>query len=56
MSCSSRAGGCERLARFPTAPGAGTALLAPELDRLFPAVRAGGHNEEAAIWIFGPVR
>ncbi|MEK0084422.1 hypothetical protein [Benzoatithermus flavus] len=42
--------------RFATAPGARTGLFAPELDRLFLAARAGGHNEEVVIWIFRPAR
>lgn len=43
-----------RLARVPTVPGARTSLFAPELDRLFVAVRAGS-SEPAAIWVFRPV-
>jgi DNA-binding beta-propeller fold protein YncE len=43
-----------RLARVPTVPGARTSLFAPELDRLFVAVRARS-NEPAAIWVFRPV-
>jgi len=35
-------------------PGARTSLFAPELDRLFVAVRAQS-NEPAAIWLFRPV-
>jgi DNA-binding beta-propeller fold protein YncE len=44
----------QRLARVPTVPGARTSLFAPELDRLFVAVRAQS-NEPAAIWVFRPV-
>ena len=43
-----------RLARVPAVPGARTSLFAPELDRLFVAVRAQS-NEPAAIWLFRPV-
>jgi YVTN family beta-propeller protein len=39
--------------RVPTATGARTALLVPEMDRLFVAVRAVG-GEPAAIWVFRP--
>ena len=42
-----------RLARVPTVSGARTSLFAPELDRLFLAVRANS-NEPAAIWVFRP--
>jgi YVTN family beta-propeller protein len=42
-----------RLARVPTVSGARTSLFAPELDRLFVAVRARS-NEPAAIWVFRP--
>jgi len=45
--------GYRRLARVPTVPGARTSLFAPELDRLFVAVRAAS-NEPAAIWVFRP--
>ena len=45
--------GYRRLARVPTVPGARTSLFAPELDRLFVAVRAES-NEPAAIWVFRP--
>jgi DNA-binding beta-propeller fold protein YncE len=45
--------GYQRLARVPTVPGARTSLFAPELDRLFVAVRAES-NEPAAIWVFRP--
>jgi hypothetical protein len=40
-------------AKLATISGARTALFVPELDRLFLAVRASGH-EPAAIWIFKP--
>jgi DNA-binding beta-propeller fold protein YncE len=40
-------------ARLTTIGGARTALLVPELDRFFLAVRASGHDP-AAIWIFKP--
>jgi hypothetical protein len=40
-------------AKLATVGGARTALFVPELDRLFLAVRASGH-EPAAIWIFRP--
>ena len=43
-----------RVARVTTVPGARTSLFAPELDRLFVAVRAQS-NEPAAIWVFRPV-
>jgi len=46
--------GYRRLARVPTLSGARTSLFAPELDRLFVAVRARS-NEPAAIWVFRPV-
>jgi hypothetical protein len=46
--------GYRRLARVPTVSGARTSLFAPELDRLFVAVRAASH-EPAAIWVFRPV-
>jgi DNA-binding beta-propeller fold protein YncE len=45
--------GYQRPARVPTVPGARTSLFAPELDRLFVAVRAES-NEPAAIWVFRP--
>ena len=38
-------------AKLATVGGARTALFVPELDRLFLAVRASGH-EPAAIWVF----
>jgi hypothetical protein len=41
------------LGRIPTVSGARTSLWAPELDRLFLAVRARG-NEQAAIWVYRP--
>ncbi|WP_246728439.1 YncE family protein [Microvirga terricola] len=43
-----------RIAHIPTAAGARTSLFAPELDRLFLAVR-GGTQERAAIWVYRPV-
>ena len=43
-----------RMARVPTVAGARTALFAPELDRLFLAVRAQ-LREPAALWIFQPL-
>ncbi|MGY8631905.1 hypothetical protein RAD15_05335 [Bradyrhizobium sp. 14AA] len=43
-----------RIARLPTATGARTSLLVPELDRLFVAVRAGPGGP-AAIWVFKPM-
>lgn len=42
-----------RLARVNTSSGARTALFAPELDRLFLAVRAAG-GEGASVWQFRP--
>jgi hypothetical protein len=45
--------GYQRLARVPTVTGARTSLFAPELDRLFVAVRAES-NEPATIWVFRP--
>jgi len=45
--------GYRRLARVPTVSGARTSLFAPELDRLFVAVRARS-NEPAGIWVFRP--
>ncbi|MBZ6077997.1 hypothetical protein [Microvirga puerhi] len=47
------AGTFRRRARIATAPGARTALFVPELDRLFLAARANGH-EQAAIWVYRP--
>ena len=46
--------GYSRLARVPTVPGARTSLFAPELDRLFVAVRARS-GEPAAVWVFRPM-
>ena len=46
--------GYRHLARVPTVSGARTSLFAPELDRLFVAVRPGW-REPAAIWVFRPV-
>lgn len=43
-----------RIARVPTAAGARTSLLVPELDRLFVAVRSGPGGP-AAIWVFKPM-
>ena len=43
-----------RMARVPTIAGARTALFAPELDRLFLAVRAQPY-EPAALWIYQPL-
>jgi DNA-binding beta-propeller fold protein YncE len=48
-----REAGYARLARVPTVSGARTSLFAPELDRLYVAVRARS-NEPAAIWVFRP--
>jgi len=42
-----------RMARIPTVAGARTVLFAPDLDRLFLAVRAQ-RGETASIWIFRP--
>jgi DNA-binding beta-propeller fold protein YncE len=44
----------QRIAHILTVTGARTALFAPELDRLFVAVRAGS-GEQAAIWVFRPL-
>jgi YVTN family beta-propeller protein len=44
----------EHVGRVPTAAGARTSLLVPELDRLFVAARVAG-SEPAAIWVFRPV-
>ena len=49
----SRPDGFRSLARIPTGAGARTGLFAPELDRLFVAVRASG-NQPATIWVFRP--
>jgi DNA-binding beta-propeller fold protein YncE len=43
-----------RIARVPTVAGARTALFAPDLDRLFLAVRAQ-RGEAASIWVFRPL-
>jgi len=43
-----------RIARVPTVAGARTALFAPDLDRLFLAVRAQ-RRAPAALWIFQPL-
>jgi YVTN family beta-propeller protein len=43
----------ERVGRVPTASGARTSLLVPELDHLFVAARVAG-SEPAAIWVFRP--
>jgi DNA-binding beta-propeller fold protein YncE len=43
----------EHLARITTAEGARTSLFAPDLDRLFVAVRATS-SEPAAIWVLKP--
>jgi len=43
----------QRAGQVPTSPGARTGLFAPELDRLFVAVRAAG-QEPAAIWVLRP--
>jgi DNA-binding beta-propeller fold protein YncE len=48
-----RPGDYRSLARIPTAAGARTGLFAPELDRLFVAVRASV-TQPAAIWVFRP--
>jgi DNA-binding beta-propeller fold protein YncE len=48
-----QAGEYRRLTRVPTVPAARTSLFAPELDRLFVAVRAQS-REPAAIWVFKP--
>jgi hypothetical protein len=40
----------EELARIPTIPGARTALIVPERDRLYLAVQASG-GEGAAVWV-----
>ncbi len=41
------------IGHIPTAPGARTSLLVPELDRFFLAARATG-SEPASIWVFRP--
>jgi YVTN family beta-propeller protein len=43
-----------RVGRVPTASGARTSFLSPEMDRLFVAVRATG-GEPAAIWVYRPI-
>ena len=43
-----------RIARVATVAGARTALFAPDLDRLFLAVRAQ-RGEAASIWVFRPL-
>lgn len=43
-----------RIARFPTASGARTALFVPELDRLFVAARAGSPGSTASILVLRP--
>ncbi len=48
-----RDSGYRSIAHVPTASGARTSLFAPELDRLYVAVRARG-TEPAAIWAFRP--
>jgi YVTN family beta-propeller protein len=50
---SRREGGYDRVGRVPTVRGARTSFLAPTLDRLFLAVRAG-LSEPAAIWVYRP--
>lgn len=47
------AAGFPQLERLATANGARTALFAPEIDRLFLAVRSQG-NTAAAIWVYAP--
>jgi DNA-binding beta-propeller fold protein YncE len=42
-----------RVGRVPTASGARTSFLSPEMDRLFVAVRATS-GETAAIWVYRP--
>jgi YVTN family beta-propeller protein len=42
-----------RIARIPTVSGARTSFFAPEMDRLFVAVRASS-GEPASIWMFRP--
>jgi YVTN family beta-propeller protein len=48
-----RAAGYDRVGHVPTAWGARTAFLVPELDRLFLAVRASA-SEPASLWVFRP--
>jgi hypothetical protein len=47
--------GYRPLGRFATSSGARTALLVPELDRLFVAARAGLLGSNAAILVFRPL-
>jgi hypothetical protein len=47
--------GYYKLARIGTSSGARTALLVPELDRLFVAARAGLLGSDAAILVFRPL-
>jgi len=49
------ASGYRPVARVATSSGARTALLVPELDRLFVAARAGMLGSDAAILVFRPV-
>jgi DNA-binding beta-propeller fold protein YncE len=48
-----RAEGYAPVARFPTSPGARTALFVPAIDRFLLAVRATS-TEPAAIWVYRP--
>ena len=48
-----RDSGYQRIARIATSSGARTSFFAPELDRLYVAVRAG-FIEPAAVWVFRP--
>jgi hypothetical protein len=48
-----RGDGYVRLAQLPTVPSARTALLVPELDRLYVAAGLTG-AAPAAIWVFRP--
>jgi uncharacterized cupredoxin-like copper-binding protein len=48
-----REGAYRRIGHMPTVPGARTSLFAPEMDRIFLAVRATP-NEPAAVWVFTP--
>jgi YVTN family beta-propeller protein len=48
-----RGAGYERITHLATASGARTAVLVPELDRLFLAVRATG-GEPASVWVYRP--
>ncbi len=47
--------GYRPLGRVATSSGARTALLVPELDRLFVAARAGLLGSDAAILVFRPL-